>query len=89
MNQAITQIKISLPVALKNEVKKRADKWGMTLASYIKYLMVNKVEEEYPTFEASDRVKKRVADSLSGKSKSIKIDNIDEYFAKLKSGSNI
>lgn len=83
MNQAITQIKISLPIALKDEVKKKADKWGMTLASYIKYLMVNKVEEEYPTFEASDRVKKRVADSLSGKSKSIKVKDLKDFFDKL------
>ena len=83
MNQVVTQIKISLPLVLKNEVKKRADRWGMTLASYIKYLMVNKVEEEYPTFEASDRVKKRVADSVSGKSKSIEVKDLKDFFDKL------
>ena len=45
--------------------------------------MVNKVEEEYPTFEASDRVKKRVADSVSGKSKSIEVKDLKDFFDKL------
>lgn len=83
MDKTITQIKISLPVALKREIKKKADKWGMTLAGYIKYLMVSKAEEEYPTFEASDRVKRRIADAMAGKSKFVKVDNLREFFDKL------
>ena len=51
--------------------------------SYIKYMIVNKVEEEYPTFEASDRVKKIIRDIESGKEKTIPIDNLKEYFAKI------
>jgi predicted DNA-binding protein len=83
METAMTQIKINLPVALKKKIKARADKWGLSLATYIKYMIVNKVEEEYPTFEASDRVKKIIRDIESGREKTIPIDNLNKYFAKI------
>ena len=83
METQMTQIKINLPVALKKKIKAKADKWGLSLATYIKYMIVNKVEEEYPTFEASDRVKKTIRDIESGKEKTIPIDNLKEYFAKI------
>lgn len=83
METEMTQIKINLPVALKKKIKARADKWGLSLATYIKYMIVNKVEEEYPTFEASDRVKKIIRDIESGREKTIPIDNLNKYFAKI------
>lgn len=83
METAMTQIKINLPVALKKKIKARADRWGLSLATYIKYLMVQKVEEEYPTFEASDRVKKAIKDIESGKVKTIKVNNLTDFFDKL------
>jgi hypothetical protein len=83
METEMTQIKVNLPVALKKKIKARADKWGLSLATYIKYMMVQKAEEEYPTFEASDRVKKAIKDIESGKVKTIPIDNLKEYFAKI------
>lgn len=83
METVMTQIKINLPVALKRKIKAKADKWGLSLATYIKYMIVNKVEEEYPTFEASKRVKKVIKDIESGKEKVIPIGNLKEYFAKI------
>ena len=83
METQMTQIKINLPVALKKKIKAKADKWGLNLATYIKYMIVNKVEEEYPTFEASDRVKKTIRDIESGKEKTIKVKNLTEFFDKM------
>lgn len=83
METVMTQIKINLPVTLKKKIKAKADKWGLSLATYIKYMIVNKVEEEYPTFEVSDRVIKVIKDIESGKEKAIPIDNLKEYFAKI------
>lgn len=79
----MTQIKINLPVALKKKMKAKADKWGLSLATYIKYMMVQKLEEEHPTFEASDRVKKDLEDVIKGKVKTTKVKNITDFFDKL------
>jgi len=82
METAMTQIKINLPVVLKKKIKARADEWGLSLASYIKHLIVTKVEE-YPTFEASDRTKKIIEKAIKD-DKWIEVKDVDEYFAKLK-----
>jgi len=79
----MTQIKINLPMALKKKIKARANKWGLSLATYIRYMIVNKVEEEYPTFEASERVKKTIRDIENGKEKTIKVKNLTEFFDKM------
>ncbi len=83
METQMTQIKINLPMALKKKIKARANKWGLSLATYIRYMIVNKVEEEYPTFEASERVKKTIRDIENGKEKTIKVKNLTEFFDKM------
>ena len=70
-------------MALKKKIKARANKWGLSLATYIRYMIVNKVEEEYPTFEASERVKKTIRDIENGKEKTIKVKNLTEFFDKM------
>lgn len=50
------QIKLNLPLALKEFLESKASRFGMPLAGYIKHLMLKDVEDmQYPTFEASDR----------------------------------
>ena len=79
MNTVMTQIKINLPVALKNKIKMEADELGMTLASYIRYLIVEDIKRE----EISDEVRKRLEDAVMGRSKSIKVKNVSDFLAKL------
>ena len=53
------QIKINLPLTLKEYLESRAGKFGLPLAGYIKHLMLKDVEGmDYPTFELSDRSEK-------------------------------
>ena len=40
MIQKQAQIKINLPTKFKNKVEKRADSYDLTLAGYIKHLML-------------------------------------------------
>ena len=78
----MTQIKINLPVVLKKKIKARADEWGLSLASYIKHLIVTKVEE-YPVRKMSDRTE-RIAKKAIEDNNWKEIRNVDEYFGKLK-----
>ncbi len=50
------QIKVNLPVALKDHLEAKASKFGMPLAGYIRYLILKEVStNDYPTFTASEK----------------------------------
>lgn len=78
------QIKINLPLALKDFLESKAQKFGMPLAGYIKHLMLKDVEDmEYPVFEASDRTIRAYQKALKNKDKAIEVTDIDEFFKNL------
>lgn len=81
-----TQIKINLPVALKEFVESKAIRFGVPLATYVKHLILKDVEEmEYPVFPASKRTerayRKAIKDQKAGRL--IKVDDIDKFFKEL------
>ena len=76
-----TQIKINLPLALKEFLESKASKFDIPIATYVKHLIIKDVEDmEYPVFQASKRVekayKKAMADYKSGKF--VRVGNLDE-----------
>ena len=78
-----SQIKLNLPLALKDYAQSKAQKYGMPLAGYIKHLILKDVEDmDYPVFEASDRAEKAFEEALKAdrERKLIKVDNIDKFF---------
>lgn len=78
------QIKLNLPVSLKEYLESKASKFGMPLAGYIKHLILKDVEDmDYPTFEASDRTIKAYKEALENKDKAITATDIDEFFKNL------
>lgn len=78
------QIKLNLPLALKDYLESKASKFGMPLAGYIKYLILKDVADmEYPTFEASDKTITAYKKALEEKDKAIEITDIDEFFKNL------
>lgn len=79
-----TQIKLNLPSVLKRQLEEIAGSFGFTVSAYLRHLVLTDVgEKTYPVFEASDEVKKRIRASVSKKAKFVKVDNIDNFFAKL------
>lgn len=78
------QIKLNLPLALKDFLESKASKFGMPLAGYIKHLILKDVADlEYPTFEASDRTIRAYKKALKGKDKAIVVTNVKEFFKNL------
>ncbi len=80
------QIKINLPLALKDFLESKASRFGMPLAGYIKHLMLKDVENmQYPEFELSERSEKAYKRALKARKegKLISVDNIDEFFKNL------
>lgn len=78
------QVKLNLPLALKDFLESKASKFGMPLAGYIKHLILKDVADmEYPTFEASDRTIKKAKEALKNKDKAILVKDVDEFFKSL------
>lgn len=84
MNTTQVQLKISLSEHLSDLLKSKANKLGLPVTQLVKYLIVKEVEnEEYPTFEASDKTIEAAKKALKEKNKAVKVTNIHEYFKNL------
>lgn len=80
METATSQIKINLPLQLKTLVKKKADKYGLTLASYTKFLMINDLEGDK---ELSNKIIASYKEAKKNKKEFIEVKNIDELIDRL------
>lgn len=80
-----TQIKLNLPLALKDFLESKANKFGMPIAAYVKHLIIKDVEDmEYPTFEASDSTIRAFKKAMREKDKAISFRNVAELDKYLK-----
>lgn len=81
------QIKINLPLALKEFLESKANRFGMPLAGYIKHLMLKDVEDmNYPTYELSERSERALKRALKEKDKAITVaskEDLDKFFNNL------
>lgn len=80
------QIKINLPLRLKDFLESKAKKFGVPTAAYVKHLIMNDVKEmEYPEFEPSDRTIRAYKRAMKHKKegKLIKVTNLDKFFKEL------
>ena len=85
-NTQSSQIKITLPNELYMFLKSKADRFGLTMSSYIKNLVINDVQDmDIPVFKMSEKTEKIALKALKdfrvGKTKEIK--NIDKYLDSL------
>lgn len=80
-----TQIKLNLPLALKEFLESKAQRFGIPIAAYVKHLIIKDVEDmEYPTFEASDSTIKAFKKVMKEKDKAVNFRNVAELDKYLK-----
>lgn len=78
------QIKVNLPIQLKEYLESKANRFGMPLAGYIKHLILKEVSDmNYPEYEASARTIKRAKKALKEKNKSTIVKDVDKFFKSL------
>lgn len=69
-----SQVKLNLPVALKDFLESKANKYGMPVAGYIKHLILKDVADmDYPTFELSERAEKALEKALKDRNKAVTV----------------
>lgn len=79
-----TQIKINLPLALKDYLESKAQKFDMPLAGYIKHLILDDVSDmDFPTFRISDVSEKKAKKALAERKKAVKVTDVSKYFNEL------
>lgn len=81
MSTNTNQIKVTLSDPLYDFLNSKAGKFGLTLSSYIKNLIINDVKDmDYPTYQASSRTEQAYKKALEEKDSAIEINNIDQFF---------
>lgn len=80
-----SQIKITLPLKLKEYLESRATRFGLPISGYIKHLIVKDVEYmDYPIYQASERVEKAYEKAIKEKDKAFKVKgNIGDFLDRL------
>lgn len=74
MNTVQSQIKINVPLSLKEYLESKASKFGIPLAVYIKHLILKDVSEmDYPTYYASGRTEQAYKKAMEEKNNAIKV----------------
>ncbi|KKS47241.1 MAG: hypothetical protein UV09_C0007G0001, partial [Candidatus Gottesmanbacteria bacterium GW2011_GWA2_42_18] len=75
------QVKLNLPLALKEYLESKAMKFDMPIAGYIKHLILKDVSDlDYPTFRISESSEVKVKKALNEKKKTNKISDVSAYF---------
>lgn len=80
------QIKLNLPLQLKEFVESRANRLGLPLSNYIKHLIIKDVENsEYPTFQPSPKTEKlyKKARQDESEKKLVQPKNLDAFLDEL------
>ena len=86
MTTSQAQIKVNIPINMKDYLESKASKFGMPVAGYIKHLILKDIEDmDYPTYEASGSTEKAYRKALeeAKEGKTYKIDDIDTFFEEL------
>jgi len=86
MQTQTSQIKLTLPVHLKDFLQSKAVRLGLPLASFIRYVLIKEVETEgYPVFQASESTEKAYQGALRDykEGKTVKVKDIDKFFQRL------
>lgn len=81
-----TQIKVTLPEQLYGFVRSKADKFGLTISSYVKNLIIDDVKDvDIPTFKMSAKREKIVLKAFEDykKGKTRGIEDLEEYLDNL------
>lgn len=85
MHTAQVQLKVSLSQQLNDLLQSKAIRLGLPVTQFVKHLIIKEVEEEYPTFQMSERTERNVKKATEDykKGKSVKVENISEFFKNL------
>ncbi len=79
-----TQVKVTLPGPLYDYASSKAGKFGITISSYIKNLILNDVKDmDHPVYNASTQTEKSYQKALQERDQATEVKDIDAFFETL------
>lgn len=84
MNTIQVQLKVSLSQQLNGLLQSKAIRLGVPATQFVKHLIIKEVEnEEYPTFEASERTIRKAKKAMREIDKSVIVNDVHKFFKEL------
>ncbi|CAN5203983.1 hypothetical protein BH09PAT2_BH09PAT2_05460 [soil metagenome] len=86
MQTTQVQIKISLSEQLNNLLQNKAERLGVPVTQFVKYIIMKEVEkEEYPTYQMSENAEEEVKQAMQEykNGNAVDVKNISEFFKNL------
>ncbi len=81
MDTTGTQVKVTLPDPLYEYASSKAGKFGITLSSYIKNLILNDVKDmDFPVYQASKKTEASYQKAVQEKNEATEVKNINAFF---------
>ncbi len=78
------QVKISLTSQLYEFLLGQSSQLGIPVTQVVKHMIIEKAQaDSYPTFRASERTEESYKQAMLEIDKAERVDNLEEYFAKL------
>ena len=79
-----SQIKINLPLSLKDFLESKAQKFDMPITGYVKHLILKDVSDmDFPTFKISTASEIKARKALADKNNAVKVTDVSNFFKKL------
>lgn len=81
-----SQIKLNLPLPLKEFLESKASKFGIPITVYVKHLILKDISnQDYPVFQASKRTEKAYEKAMKDykEGKTIEVKNLKTFFDSL------
>jgi antitoxin component of RelBE/YafQ-DinJ toxin-antitoxin module len=74
------QIKLNLPLAMKDYVESKASKYDMTLSSYLKHLILTDIKDmDIPVFRISEASEKKALKAIKETKQAKKVSSMKAY----------
>lgn len=84
MQLQTTQIRVTLPIKLQGYLRAKADKFGLSMAAYVKNLIIDDVKNiGYPVMKASTKTEDSYKKAMKERDQAIEVNNVDDYFDNL------
>jgi len=78
------QLKVTISDRLQTLLKQQAEKLGLSMAAYVKSLIIEDVKKnDWPTRIASEEVERSYSRAIKNKKKATTINNLDAFFESL------
>ena len=77
------QLKVSLSEQLNELLQSKAARFGVPVTQFVKHLIMKEVEDEIPTFAASNWLEDKTKKAMDDVDKAVEVKDVHQFFKNL------